>query len=105
MFITTDELHDSSDFTSGGKLLDFLFLVLDLLLFSDVKVGIRNKDSTLMFTLQRNMADGILQRSADIYGRKFKEFYETSLETIEGFEYLNVGNVRADMMTQDRDNR
>jgi hypothetical protein len=61
--------------------------------------------STLMFTLQRNMADGILQRSADIYGRKFKEFYETSPETIEGFEYLNVGNVRADMMTQDGDNR
>ena len=34
--------------------------------------------STLMFTLQRSMARGIIGRSSKIYWRRFKETYETS---------------------------
>ena len=33
--------------------------------------------STLMFTLQSLMAQGIIERSSEIYGRRFKETYET----------------------------
>ena len=46
--------------------------------------------STLMFTLQRSMAQGIIGRSSEIYGRRFKETYETSRGAVRDFGYMNI---------------
>ena len=45
--------------------------------------------SSLMFTLQRTMASGIIGRSFEVYGRKHKEHFETSRGAIRDFGYLN----------------
>ena len=44
----------------------------------------------LMFTLQRSMAQGIIARSSEIYGRRFKETYETSRGAVRDFGYMNI---------------
>ena len=46
--------------------------------------------STLVFTLQRSMAQGIIGRSSEIYGRRFKETYETSRGAVRDFGYMNI---------------
>ena len=46
--------------------------------------------STLMFTLQRSMAQGIIGRSSEIYGGRFKETYETSRGAVRDFAYMNI---------------
>ena len=46
--------------------------------------------STLMFTLQRSMALGVIGRSSEIYGRRFKETYETSRGAVRDFGYMNI---------------
>ena len=46
--------------------------------------------STLMFTLQRCLASGITDRSFEVYGRRFKETFETSRGAIREFDYMNA---------------
>ena len=45
---------------------------------------------TLMFTLQRSMAQGIIGRSSEIYGQRFKETYGTSRVAVRDFGYMNI---------------
>ena len=45
---------------------------------------------TLMSTLQRSMAQRIIGRSYEIYGRRFKETYETSRGAVRDFGYMNI---------------
>jgi len=47
--------------------------------------------SSLMITLQRNLAEGISRRCMDIYGRKFSNYFENSKETVLNFDYVKVG--------------
>jgi hypothetical protein len=47
--------------------------------------------SALMITLQRGLSDGIAIRTFNIYGRKFKESYETSGNAMRESGYMNIG--------------
>jgi len=47
--------------------------------------------SALMVTLQRGLSDGIAIRTFNIYGRKFKESYETSGNAMRESVYMNIG--------------
>ena len=40
--------------------------------------------------VQRLMAQGIIGRSSEIYGRRFKETYETPRGAVRDFGYMNI---------------
>ena len=46
--------------------------------------------ATLIFTLQRSMAQGIIGHSFEVYNYRFKQMYEISRGAIRKFVNMNI---------------